>query len=154
MMNRRRFVVAGAAIAVVGGGGWVLGHWGLESQIGGILRRRLPYLKLDPEGVRAFAKDQSAAILGKKIPTWNRLRYHFLASSAASYKRFYRSADVRSRRARLEDGLVSTYLLSSDFFTGGMDESRTVHYVRYYDAGLPCQNPFARPAVDTPAAAT
>ena len=153
-MNRRRFLLGGAGLAVAGVGAWVLGHRGLEWEIGAILRRRLSYLTLDPQGVRAFAKDQTAAILGKKIPTWNRLRYHFLASSATSYKRFFRSADRRARRERLEDGIISTYLLSSDFFTGGMDESRTVHYLAYYDAGRPGQNPFARPVVDTPATAT
>jgi hypothetical protein len=152
MINRRRLLLGGAGLAVVAAGGYGLGRYGLQSQIASMLGRRLYFLKLDPDGVRQFAKDQTAALLGKKIPTWNRLKYHFLAGGAASFKRFYRSADSRSRKARMEDGIISSYLLSSDFFTNGMDESRTVRYVIYYDAARPCQNPFARPATDAPAA--
>jgi len=40
------------------------------------------------------------------------------------------------------------YLLSSDFFQNHADESRTVRYLAYYDLLIPCQNPFARPAVE------
>jgi hypothetical protein len=153
MMNRRR-VILGAlgSVGVAGIGGWVLGHWGLEKEIGSVIHRRLNFLKLDVEGVRAFAKDQTAAAFNKKIPSLARLRYHFLSAGAPSSKRFYRSSDQRSRVARLEDTFVSTYLLSSDFFLNGADESRTVNYVAYYDPMRACQNPFARPAVDPTAA--
>ena len=98
---------------------------------------------------RAFAKDQTNATFAKKIPTWSRMRYHLLASGGSSFKRFYRSTDTRSRFARFEDTLVSTYLLSTDFFWNGSDESRTVNYVAYYDPNRPCHNPFARPVVGT-----
>jgi hypothetical protein len=118
-------------------------------EIASILRRRLGFLKLDEGGVRAFARDQTRATFSKKIPTWNRLRYHLLASGASSFKRFYRSTDAHSRMGRFEDTLVSTYLLSSDFFWNGSDESRTVNYVAYYDPNRPCHNPFARPVVGT-----
>ncbi|MGO8858689.1 MAG: hypothetical protein ACLQO1_23775 [Steroidobacteraceae bacterium] len=149
MMNRRRAILGGlAAVGLAGLAAWGLGHVALEAEIASILRRRLGFLKLDPNGVHAFAKDQTDATFHKKIPTWNRLRYHLLAAAAPSYKRFFRSNDTRSRVARLEDNLISTYLLSSDFFLNGADESRTVNYVAYYDPLRPCQNPFARLAVD------
>ncbi len=149
MMNRRRVILGGLGLAGVAGiGAWGLGHWGLRKEIVSIIRRRLSFLKLDEEGVRAFAKDQTAATFNKKIPTWTRLRYHFLSSGPPSYKRFYRSSDTRSGAAKLEDLLVSTFLLSSDFFSNGADESRTVSYVAYFDPMRACQNPFARPAVD------
>jgi hypothetical protein len=153
-MNRRRVILGGlGVVAVAGLGAWGLGHVALEAEIVSILRRRLGFLKLDQQGVHAFAKDQTDAAFHKKIPTWSRLRYHLLAAAAPSYKRFFRSIDTRSRVARLEDNLVSTYLLSSDFFLNGADESRTVNYVAYYDPLHPCQNPFARPVLD-PGAAT
>jgi hypothetical protein len=128
-------------------GAWGFGRLGLQLEIASILRRRLSFLKLDEGGIRAFAKDQTRAIFGKKIPTWNRLRYHMTASGV-SFKRFYRSTDTRSRFARFEDTLVSTYLLSSDFFWNGSDESRNINYVAYYDPIRACSNPFARPVVD------
>jgi hypothetical protein len=150
MISRRRVLVGGLAVAGVAGlGVWGLGPIGLALEITRVLHRRLAFLKLDEAGVRAFAKDQANAVFHKKIPTWNRLRYHFLASVAPSFKRYLRSTDTRSRTVRLEDAVVSTYLLSSDFFLNGADESRVVNYIAYYDPLLPCQNPFARPAVQS-----
>ena len=150
MISRRRLIVGGlGAVGVAGLGAWGLGRLGFQMEIASILRRRLGFLKLDGGGIRAFAKDQTRATFGKKIPTWNRLRYHFLtASGASSFKRFYRSTDTRSPTARFEDTLVSSYLLSSDFFWNGSDESRTINYVAYYDPIRPCSNPFARPLGD------
>jgi hypothetical protein len=147
-MNRRRVILGGlGVIGIAGVGAWGLGHVALQAEIAAVLRRRLGFLRLDPTGLRTFAIDQTDAVFHKKIPTRNRLRYHLLAAASPSYKRFYLSKDTRSRLARFEDTLVSTYLLSSDFFLNGSDESRTVHYVAYYDSLRPCQNPFARPAV-------
>jgi hypothetical protein len=149
VISRRRLIVGGlGAVGVAALGAWGLGRMGFQLEIASILRRRLGFLKLDEGGVRAFAKDQTKATFDKKIPTWNRMRYHLLASGASSFKRFYRSAETRSRIGRFEDTLVSTYLLSSDFFWNGSDESRKVSYVAYYDPIRACQNPFARPAVD------
>jgi hypothetical protein len=153
-MNRRRVILGGLGVVGVAGlGAWGLGHVALRAEIVSILHRRLGFLKLDEKGVHAFAKDQTDAAFHKKIPSWQRLRFHLLAAGIPSYKRFFRSTDTRTRLRRLEDNLVSTYLLSSDFFLNGADESRTVNYLAYYDPLLPCKNPFARPAVD-PAATT
>ena len=150
MISRRRLIFGGlGAVGAAGLGAWGLGRLGFQMEIASILRRRLGFLKLDDGGVRAFAKDQTRATFSKKIPSWNRLRYHMLASGASSFKRFYRSTDTHSRMGRFEDALVSTYLLSSDFFWNGSDESRKVNYVAYYDPNRPCHNPFARPVVDT-----
>lgn len=151
MINRRRFLLAAAGVVAVGGLGlWGFGRLGIEAKIVAILRRRLNFLQLDQAGLHRFAKDQVTAMLNKRFPTWNRLRYHFLSAVAPSFQRYYRSADTRSRIAKAEDAFVSTYLLSSDFFINGSDESRTVRYVAFYDPLRPCGNPFARPAVDPP----
>ena len=148
MISRRRLIVGGlGAVGAVGLGVWGVGRLGFQMEVASILRRRLGFLKLDEGGVRAFAKDQTRATFDKKIPTWNRLRYHFVAANASSFKRFSRSTDMRSRMGAFEDTLVSTYLLSSDFFWSGSDESRKVNYVAYYDPLRPCNNPFARPVV-------
>jgi hypothetical protein len=150
VISRRRLIVGGlGAVGAAGLGAWGLGRLGFQMEIASILRRRLGFLKMDEGGIRAFAKDQTRGTFSKKIPTWNRLRYHMLASGASSFKRFYRSTDARSRMGGFEDTLVSTYLLSSDFFWNGSDESRTVNYVAYYDPNRPCHNPFARPVLDT-----
>jgi hypothetical protein len=149
MITRRQMLIGGvAALGVAGLGAYGLGRIGLKLEIEAILRKRLGFLKLDPTGVRAFAKDQTAAVFNKKIPTWNRLRYHF-GSVGPSFERFYRTTDHRSRALRLEDTLVQTYLLSTDFFQNGADESKLVEYIAYYDPRRPCQNPFARSAMSS-----
>lgn len=148
MITRRRLIVGGlGAVGALGLGAWGLGRLGFQLEVASIVRRRLGFLRLDEAGVRAFAKDQTRATFGRKLPTWNRLRYHLQSSGVSSFKRFYRSTDTRSRMGAFEDTLVATYLLSSDFFWNGSDESRKVNYVAYYDPMRPCHNPFARPVV-------
>lgn len=149
MTRRRKFLLSVLGLAGLAGLGlWGFGRGAIESEIVSVLRRRLGYLKLDEEGLHAFARDQTTKILTKRM-SMSRVRYHLVATVGPTFKRFQRSTDTRSRTERIEDMFVSTFLLSSDFFTHGSDESRVVRYVAYYDALLhPCSSPFARPAFD------
>src|SRR5215467_4164888 len=122
MNTRRRFLLGGLTIVAVAGIGVIgFGRMGAESHIVSVVRRRLSFLKLDETGLRAFAKDQVSALLAKR-PTWNRLKYHYLALFSKQFTRYNRSSDTRSSRQRTEDNFASTYLLSSDFFVNGADE--------------------------------
>jgi hypothetical protein len=146
MNLRRRIVLGGAGIIALAGIGVVgFGRAGLEYAIVSTLRRRLDYLKLDEDGLQAYARDHVAVLLAKR-PTLNRLRYRLVAAVGPSFARFHRSTDARTRRERLEDLFVSTYLVSTDFFANGSDETRLVRYVGYYDPMVrPCGSPFSRP---------
>ncbi len=145
MTTRRRFLLGGLAVAAVAGLGAIgLGPAAAASHIATVVRRKLPFLKLDEEGLHAFAKDQVSALLAKR-PTWNRLKYHYLSMFAKQFTRYNRSNDTRTRVQRMEDNFVSTYLLSSDFFINGADESRVIKYMGFYDPLHPCGNPFWRP---------
>jgi hypothetical protein len=148
MINRRRFLWGSAGFVVVAGVTvGLLARPVIESEIEAVVRRRLSYLKLDAAGVRRFASDQTTKILAKRV-SFSRMRYHLASSFGSSYKRFARSTDTRSRTQRIEDMWVCDYLLSSDFFINGSNETRVIQYVSYYDPLLrPCGNPFARPAV-------
>jgi hypothetical protein len=147
MISRRRVLLGGiGVVGAMGLAGWGLGRIGLKAEIVALLKRRLDYLKLDERGVQTFATDKVDAMFNKKIPTWNRLRYHF-GARMPSYDRYFRSTDTRTRRMQFEDSVVQLYLLSSSFFVNGSDESRPVEYLGYYDPMHPCQNPFARPVV-------
>lgn len=148
MISRRRLLVGGIGVVGVAGlAGWGLSRVGLKAEIVAVLKRRLDFLKLDEKGVRTFATDRVDAMFNKRIPTWNRLRYHF-GANMPSYPRYYRT-DSRTRVVRFEDAVVQLYLLSSSFFLNGADESKLVEYVGYYDPTHPCQNPFARQVVVT-----
>ena len=85
------------------------------------LRRLLPYLQLDNDGVAQFARDLRAAG-----------QYGLLNRAKAG-------------NAGAREWLGQQFLLSSDFFWNGADESRTVRYRVYYDPYVqPCANPFAK----------
>jgi len=149
MITRRRVLSGGLAVVVVAGVGVIgIGPRAAESHIVTVVRRKLSFLKLDEKGLQAFAKDQVSALLAKR-PTWNRLKYHYLSMFAKQFTRYNRSNDKRTRIERMEDNFASTYLLSSDFFLNGADESRIVQYVNFYDPLRACGNPFWRPTIDT-----
>ena len=148
MIKRREFLIGGLAMAgIVGLGVWEFGRGVIESQIVSLLRNHLRYLKLDEEGLRSFAKDQATMILAKRV-SMSRMRYHVVSNLSSSYRRFERSSDAGSSIERAEGAVVSTYLLSSDFFVHGSDETLTIRYLGYYDPMRACSNPFARPVVD------
>lgn len=151
MIGRRRLLQIGLGLALLGGAGVAgFGRAAAEAEIVSRLRRRLAFLRLDEAGLRAFAHDQVSALLAKR-PTWVRWKYHFLhLLSPKAFSRYDSSSDQRSRIARAIDNLASTYLLSSDFFLNGADESRLVRYLRFYDPMRPCGNPFARPPLAPP----
>jgi hypothetical protein len=107
-----------------------------------VLRRRLDYLTLDEQGVRRFARDILAkgGLSGAKI--------HLLTAMRTAYARFPLSSGSNSLAYSLrhgEDRIVSTYLISSDFFINGSDATRVIHYLGVLDSRRACANPFARP---------
>ena len=153
MIKRRQFLLGGLGIAAAAALGLAgLGRPAIEAEIVAGIRKRLPFLTLDDTGLHAFAQDQVATLLAKR-PTLNRLKYHFMSHVAPSFTRYLRSTDTRTRLEQTLDNFTSTYLLSSDFFINGSDESEPVRYLAFYDPLLACGNPFARPALDTPAKA-
>jgi hypothetical protein len=144
MTSRRQFIATGIA-ALAGLAGWRFFAGSDENAIIAVLRKRLHYLTLDEAGLRAYAKDLAA----QKIVASNRLR--MLDVAGPLYTRFalpdYKNALLHELRHG-EERVVSIYLLSSDFFLNGANESRVVHYLHYYDPihrPRACTNPFARP---------
>ena len=131
MLNRRKFLGALGAFLGLSAGGWWLARRLKPSPpeeyanpvvelIAGILKGRLPFLKMEGQGINAFASD-----LQRRNPGVLR-----------------RAAQGR---ADAQDWLTERYLLSSDFFRNGADEGRSVNYLAYYDPyQRPCGNPFAQ----------
>jgi hypothetical protein len=149
MIKRRRFLLGGLAIVAVAGVGALGVGYVTESQIASAVRRRLGYLHLDEAGLHSFAKDQIGTLLAKR-PTWKRLKTRLRSTLSKPVVVHYGGAnDTRTRRERIEDNLATIYLLSSDFFVHGADESRTIQYVNLYDPMRACGNPFARPPEPT-----
>ncbi len=105
-----------------------------------VLRKRLHYLTLDETGMQTFAVDflASKQIMTKKlrcIPALGDLYNHLPDNNNFIIHRIRHG----------EERIVSSYLLSSDFFINGADEDRIVRYLGTCDPLRPCANPFARP---------
>jgi hypothetical protein len=144
MFSRRQFLAAGTA-GLTGLVTWRYIRSSDEDAIIAVLNKRLDYLLLDVDGLHAFAGDLAA----QKVISSNKLR--MLDAAGPIYTQLsvtsYGNALTHAVRHG-EERIVSLYLLSSDFFLTGADETRIVRYHGYYDPIRkfhPCSNPFARP---------
>jgi hypothetical protein len=106
-----------------------------------VLRRRLDYLRLEPDGLARFAADYL-----EQLSPATRRRLSWLAAVSPLYPAWLSPVTpvFGPRLAHFEAELVSAFLLSSDFFHFGADENRLVRYVTYYDPYAACGNPFFR----------
>ena len=145
---RRTFLI-GVVGAVVGFS--ALGWWrfkslqtsdleavGIPETVADVLRRRLDYLDLDGEGVDRFTQDVQAVLAKIQVSPEGRLLEPEMPVIEGIFFQFQNGA-IRLA----EDTVVRKYLLSSDFFWNGADESRTVRYLGWFDEYAPCVNPFA-----------
>jgi hypothetical protein len=139
MPTRRQFIDATLGALVVASG-WRYLHSNQEEAVLLVLRKRLDYLKLDPQGMRAFAAD----LVSRQVLSPMRLK--LVSAVAPLYKRVgLNGHDVLQETIRHgEERVVSNFLLSSDFFVNGADTSRIVRYLGFYDPLKGCSNPFAR----------
>lgn len=145
-LTRRSLFVSGFVIAAAGLTGWRFKHSTVADAVMTIIRGRLNYLKLDDSGVAAFAHElaQRNAISSGKLRATSALGSLYMPLSHATSNNALGRALLHG-----EERITSLYLLSSDFFKNGADESRLVHYVSYYEPTLACGNPFARSPVES-----
>ena len=127
-MKRRTFI----AVAAVGTGIIALGSTKFfittfEQSAQMLIMKELNFLKLDEAGIKTFVKDYA---LSKD-------RYYKLAVKG------YSLLGITSARSGKVHQLVSNYLMSTEFFSNHMDESRVIKYVALYNPYLrPCAHPF------------
>ncbi len=143
--SRRRFVgwgVGAAGLAVLGG--WIWGRRDAADLIVAILERRVGFLRVDRATFRTFAEEYVRA----NPRHHSRLAMASVMAGPLQWVRPHQwGGSVGGAFRRLDDSVVSTYLLSTDFFDHGADETREVSYVTYFSplSGV-CRNPFARQA--------
>jgi hypothetical protein len=140
---KRRTLLLGAGTVVVAGAiaGWRALTSSAESAVAKVLHKRLDYLHLDPDGVAQFARD----IAARQDISGGRLRAIDAAGFLYTLPGFDGTDRVSLTVRHGEERVTSAYLISTDFFANGADESRTVRYLGLYDPRRPCNNPFARP---------
>jgi len=151
-LRRRRFLLIGAGSAVglvttLGVGRWYRGD--PPSVIAAILERRLGYLQVDKASFARFAVDY----VETRKEYQRELSLLAMLSLPYRYVTPYPWLKSGHSLRRLEDNVVSRYLLSTDFFAHGADEARPVAYIEFHDPySIACRNPFA-PRPDDGAAA-
>jgi hypothetical protein len=139
MLTRRQFIDVTLGGLVVASG-WRYWHSNQEEAVLLVLRKRLDYLQLDPQGMRTFAAD----LVSRRLLSPMRLK--LIGAVAPLYKRVgFNGHDWLQQTVRHgEERVVSSFLLSSDFFVNGADTTRIVRYLGIYDPLKACSNPFAR----------
>lgn len=145
MFRRRQLLAAAAAAGIAGLATWRVTSGSEEDAVIAVLRKRLDYLKLDEQGLHAYAAD----LVARKSVSSGKLRSIAAAGPVYAHLDVSSFANPFTRELRHgEERLVSLYLLSSDFFLNGADETRMVRYRGYYDPVgqlSPCSNFFSRP---------
>ncbi len=128
-MKRRKF------LAVAGMGGLVAAVLSFrfvatstEDAVVNRIIKELNFLKLNRDGVVKFVADYTAT-MGKKAKLMLK-SYSFMGMNASNSQKI--------------NTLLNAYMLSTDFFINGMDESKEVKYIGMYDPyNRPCAHPFS-----------
>lgn len=133
-LTRRHFLLglgsAGAAVLAAGGAAYKFRDKFIKlqnSDIIAVVRENFPYLKLalTDEQFEEFATTYRQAYGEFDKPWYRRLRG-------------WSQEETRSRY----DHIANTFLLSTDFFLSGADESKPVNFVSFYDPYIsPCWSP-------------
>jgi hypothetical protein len=128
-MKRKTFLkIAGVAGVIATIGTVKFFSTSFENAVVALLEDQLHFLNLDKNGLQQFARDFS-----------KRQR-----STEQLIIKAYGMAGVKATQSQRMHSLISTYLLSTDFFTNKMDEAKTVKYLGLYNPYLrPCAHPFS-----------
>ena len=147
-MSRRTFLalaILGLAVVAVPWAWFKHRRGDATDLVVAILKRRVGYLKTPPGSFEEFAK----AYVEEKKDHRQTLRSLSVLALPLTYFTVYPMLPMGHGLRRLENTVVSIYLLSTDFFQHGADETRELHYVAYFNPErVACRHPFARRALD------
>jgi len=138
--SKRRFLKSTLLFAPIIGAAYYYNSVSYEKLIQKAIYTRLHYLKLDAQGVSAFAKDYAENYYKSK-------KTIISIDLAVTANEIFPDYDQLSERVHsYEDYIIIKFLQSSNFFTNGSDEDKPVEYLGikqtdpYYAF---CTNPFA-----------
>jgi len=143
-LSRRKFIggaLAGAALLVAAPYTFYQWRFGRPtSVVVAVLKRRVGYLTTEPGSFERFAREYVEYKKGHR----EQLAKLSVVAFPLTYLTLYRWLPMGHPMRRLEDNVVTRYLLSTDFFIHSADESREVKYLSFYEPHTaPCRNPFA-----------
>ena len=146
-ISRRAFILSALAsvTTIAGIGGWWVFKTSQDNNIDlivAILRKNLHYLKLDEAGLIAFAQDflanQPNFVNSRNMDLLDLARPFYI------YSDLFEITPASDELHRVEERMVTQFLMSTDFFWNGANESRPIMYLGYYTPYKQvCGNPFA-----------
>ncbi len=141
-LSRRKFLALGFVAATAPLYALYAWRWGDPTDIiVAILKRRVGYLRVEPDTFHDFAK----SYISSRKDYERQLATLSAVSLPLQFFSPYRWIAQGNALRRLEDNVVSSYLLSTDFFANSANEQREVSYISFYDPyARPCSNPFNR----------
>jgi hypothetical protein len=140
--DRRTLVALGATTGLLGLYAMFKWRFGDATEVVvAILKRRVGYLRVESESFHVFAKDY--VVFRKEYE--QDLKKLSVASLPLRFMSPYAWLDQGHAFRRLEDNVVSKFLLSTDFFQNGGNDRTLVKYLSFYDPQRAvCRNPLAR----------
>ncbi len=106
-----------------------------------ILRRRVGFLQIEDGAFERF----SVAYLEARAEYRRQLGWLAVLAGPLRFVTPYRFLPMGHPLRRLEDNVVTRFLMSTDFFQHGADASRPVRYLAFHDPpATACQNFVAR----------
>jgi hypothetical protein len=142
-ISRRRFILSTllAGISLYLGGWWIfkVRQGDTSDIIATLVRKKLDYLQLDEAGLNKFAEEYGPFI---QQVSAQRLSWLGMFSPLYLYTDLLDSTDMMEI---LGEQAAIIFLISSDFFWYGSDETRVINYLGLYNPYVrPCANPFAK----------
>lgn len=142
-VNRRTFILLTltSSLSLYMSGWWFFKVRNNDASdiIATIVSKKLDYLQLDPTGLQQFAEDFSKNQINKELAQQ--------LSWKGMFNPLFKLTDLLDSVAAIDvygEIFAQLFLLSSDFFWQGSDETRIVKYVSLYNPYTrPCSNPFA-----------
>jgi hypothetical protein len=141
-LSRRKFLAIGLAVSAAPLYALYAWRWGDPTDIiVAILKRRVGYLRVEHGTFHDFAK----SYISFRKDYEHQLATLSFISVPLQFLSPYSWLTQGNSFRRLEDNVVSRYLLSTDFFANNANEQRAVSYISFYDPYTrPCGNPFNR----------
>ena len=141
-VTRRGFLAGGLAVALASVLGFAAWRWGEPTDIVvAILKRRLGFLDVEAGVFPEFSR----AYVASRPREQRQLGMLAVVAWPFSFLTVYRFLPMGHPVRRLEDNVVTRFLMSTDFFQHGADENRPVRYLAFYDPPTTaCQNFVAR----------
>lgn len=142
-ITRRNFLLASVSTLAISGTYGVFKWFTAKPEdiITAIIQRRLGYLNINDDDIAKFSKSYTM----NKTDHVKKLTLLSVFATPLQYFTPYPYLQYKHSFHRLEDSVVSLFLLSTNFFQNNANEKIKIQYLGFYDPfNTVCRNPLMR----------